>query len=132
MLTTFAYLLGTARVDANIVFGKAKKYLSAWDFVKKLARQLVLSYVKKRKPTGLNVLVLSKTRIVSGEPPKTESTQVDSEQHQRCRYCLNETRDKGQKKKKDGLGQSIICSKCSNAICKKKQTIKPCLDFYDK
>ena len=67
MLTAFAYLLDTARVNANTVFGKAKIHLSAWDFGKQLSRQFVVSYVKK-------ILVLSKMRLVSREPPKSNES----------------------------------------------------------
>lgn len=53
----------------------------------------------------LNVPILNKIRLFAGDCTKNyESTQVDSKQRQRCRYYLDESHDKGGKKKKDSLG----------------------------
>ena len=59
----------------------------------------------ERKRIGLNILVLNKIRVVPGKPSKNdESAQVDSKQNQKCRYCLDETHVKGQKKKTNSFG----------------------------
>lgn len=117
--TAFAYLHDTVRVNTKTVFQKAKKRLSAWDFGIQFAQQRVLSHEWERK---LNFPMLNKIRLFAADRTKNyESTQVDSKQRQRYRYYLDESHDKGGKKKKDSFGWTINkCRKCNEAICYKK------------
>ena len=125
----FSYVLDTARINAGTVVALnnniCPKKMDSFNFGFELARAFVLPHINRRSRNGLTTPILRKIEIVTGvaeqekvhEPLQARYPAL-SESKDVCALCLETTKGKSQKSKKDKLYDlKSQCQSCATALC---------------
>ena len=119
-----SHCLDCCCINANTIYGLNVAKKESRDFAWDLAMALAKPFVQARSINGLTTPVRAKLSLFLGSNELEEQVVNRNDEDGKCKECLQDSKRKGQKEKKNKLYRlKSQCSKCDGFVCKKHSDI---------